>query len=109
MRPHLIIVAAALLILCQAVADRSEATVVRDGKGGSVNPAVDAGGQRLAPAAPIAFPYSLIGALWANDQCYPPFGVRPLPEVNLFDWRRHRVFRRTFGRNSLVRFRRPMR
>jgi hypothetical protein len=109
MRPHLIIVAAALLILCQAVADRGEATVVRDGKGGPVNPAIDAGGQRLAPAAPTAFPYSLIGALWADDQCFPPFGVRPWPVVNLFDSRRHGVFRRTFGRSSVVRLRRPMR
>jgi hypothetical protein len=109
MRPHLIIAAAALLILCQAVANRGEATVVRDGKGGPVNPAVQAGGQRLAPAAPTAIPYSLIGALWADDQCYPPFGVRAWPVVNSFDFRRHRVFRRIFGRNSAVRFRRPIR
>jgi hypothetical protein len=109
MRPHLIIVAAALLILCQAVADRGEATVVRDGKGGPVNPAVQTGGQRLTPEPPPAIPYSLIGALWADDQCYPPFGVRPWPVVNSFDFRRHRGFRRTFGRNSVVRLRRPMR
>jgi hypothetical protein len=120
-RPSLIIAAAAVLVMCRAAAHHGQATIVRDGKSGSSNPAVMSGGQRLpSHQPPAAIPYSLIGALWRDDQCYPPFAAWPLGGFGSFDFRFHsapefrfhgapgRVFLRSPFPDSVVRIRRPV-
>jgi hypothetical protein len=76
MLPHIkrFIIAAFVLVLCHAAVDQGSATVVRDGKNGPANPAVEAGGHHPMTKQPPAVPYSLIGALGDGAQwCMPRF------------------------------------
>ncbi len=76
-RTRPIIAAAVVLVLCRAATHPSEATVVRDGKAGPFNPAVESGGHRLTAddtdkRSAATIPYSLIGALQAAYYWFPP-------------------------------------
>ena len=84
---RLMIAAASVLVLCRAATDRSEATVVRDGKGGPVNPAVEVGGHRLDVKRPaMAIPASLIGALRPAYPWLPSCVAWPLGGFGSFYW-----------------------
>jgi hypothetical protein len=81
-RIRLIIFLAAVLVLCRAMVDRGEATVIHDGKTGQFNPAVEAGGQLLPTKekdkqSQGIFPYSLIGSLKTESTWFPPCVVWP--------------------------------
>lgn len=74
MRPRIMRIIAAVLVLvvCRAAVDQARATVVRDGRAGSGNPSVEAGGHPVAPGKPPLVPYSLIGAVQAESQWWIP-------------------------------------
>ncbi len=103
--------AALVLLLCRAGADEGRATVVRDGRAGPGNPAVESGGHHLPRRqSPPPVPYSLIGAIdTANQVCRPDAGWSSgwfgwFPTHRHFGWWRTRPwFER--GRVNFTRFR----
>jgi hypothetical protein len=67
-----ILAAILILVVCRWAGDQAAATVVRDMRTGSGNPAVESGGHHLLPGPPPAVPYSLIGAIEAGSRwCLP--------------------------------------
>jgi hypothetical protein len=98
---------AALLVLCRAAAERSEATVVRAGKNGPVNPAVEVGGHKLDANRPaMVFPASLIGALRPAYPWLPSCVAWPLGSFGPFYWdRRDEAPRMVPGEGSILRLR----
>jgi hypothetical protein len=122
MHPRIMQIAFATLVLlmCRAGADQGRATVVRDSRAGSGNPAVEAGGYHLPHGPPPPVPYSLIGAIATeSNSCvadaawsrrwfssfrfrsqFSPFTRRFSPFVHPFSpfvWHRHAGFRSTSG------------
>lgn len=94
-RYRLITSVAVALVLFQAAADQGIATVIRDGKTGPVNPAVEAGGQPISmkdydQRTQSNVPYSLIGALRPEDGCLYPYFGWAWNMFRSFGWR-HRV------------------
>jgi hypothetical protein len=89
-RIALITAAAGGLVLCQVAPDRVQATVVRDGKNGPFNPAVEVGGHGLLSQANnpplIVVPYGLSDPLRIAYQWFPPFSAWPWDGPSLFNW-----------------------
>ena len=103
---RLIIAVAAVMVLCRAVADRSEATVVRDGKSARGNPAVEVGGHSLRAKGhddrpSFVVPASLFGAFGPGYPWLPSCVAWPLGGFGPFYWDRHGEVRR--GGGSVVR------
>jgi len=99
-RISLIIAAAVVLMPCLTAADRVEATIIRDSKTGSTNPAVEAGGHKLPVKGndkrpPVSIPYNLIDASQAEYLWFPPCVVWPWSVFSPSYWHRHGAIRRT--------------
>jgi hypothetical protein len=82
-RIRLISAAAAVLIVCRA-ADRSEATVVRDGPGATGNPAVQTGGHRVRDNPASIIQFTIIGGWNSQSPWFSPCSIWPWSAFNPF-------------------------
>jgi len=103
-RIRLMEAAAVVLLLCLTAADQGRATVVRDLRVGSGNPAVEAGGRSL-PAndktkRPPLVPYSLIGALRTEGIWLSACWDWPWSLFRSFHWHPDGISRRAVGAAS---------
>jgi hypothetical protein len=94
-----LLASAVVLVLFQMA--MGKATVIRDGKTGPVNPAVQAGGQRLQAKQPSNIPYSLIGAIRSDYQWFTPCFIWPWRILGAFPWHRQDATR------TMIRARQP--
>jgi len=96
-----IVAAAVVLVLCRAPAHQGAARIIRDGKDRPTNPAVEAGGYPLPfrrdDTGPLVIPYSLIGAIWAENRWLPPCIVWPWRIASPFPMYLPNVIGRTAG------------
>src|SRR5271165_6767699 len=91
-----IMAAAVVLVLCRAPAHQSAAKIIRDGKDGPLNPAVEAGGHPLpfggnGNGPPVVISYSLVSAIWPDNRWFPPCIVWPWRIVSPFPIFLHNV------------------
>ena len=89
-----IIAAALILVLGRAAFDTGSATVVRDAKGATANPAVEKGGYHPQPMAPPPVPYSLIGAIADDNRWFPSCLAWPLSRFRPLSLHGHRNLNR---------------
>jgi hypothetical protein len=91
MRPRntIVLVGAAVLLLCRAAADPGGAKVVRDPGGPASNPGVETGGLHLPPQPPPPIPYSLIGAIASDGAWLMQCALWPWQQFGAMGWFRH--------------------
>lgn len=90
MHPHLsrLLAVALVLILCQGATKQGQSTLVRDGKGSTAIPTVESGGHRVTHGQSPMVPYSMIGAISADNHWYPACVSWPWRMLRSFSLRR---------------------